>query len=106
MFEHDQQMDQLRLLKDDMEKRESEYAHLTREEQMLSAELESLNERKKNMQLINDQVGGWLKRVGAKMQDQLNGMQMPGLNEKSTVEVLRDLTDLAKSQLATIKQRQ
>ena len=69
-------------------------------------ELECLNERKKNMQLINDQVGGWLKRVGAKMQDQLNGMQMPGLNEKSTVEVLRDLTDLAKSQLATIKQRQ
>ena len=80
-----------------MEKQESEFAHLTREEQMLTAELESLSERKKNMQLINDQVGGWLKRVGAKLQDQLNGMEMPGLAEKSTVEVLRNLSELAKT---------
>ena len=34
---------------DDTEKQETEYAHLTVEEQQLGAELESLTERRKNM---------------------------------------------------------
>ena len=44
------------------------------EEQQLQTELESIKERRKNMQLINDQVGGWTKRVAGKMQEQLGGM--------------------------------
>ena len=57
-----------------MEKQESQYAHLQIEEQQLQTELESIKERRKNMQLINDQVGGWTKRVAGKMQEQLGGM--------------------------------
>ena len=37
-----------------MEARETEFANTQREKQYLEAELESLNERKKNMRLIND----------------------------------------------------
>jgi len=55
------------------------------------------------MKIINDQIGGWLRRVGTKISDQVNGMQAPGMHEKSTVEVLRDISFLAKTQLSTIK---
>ena len=64
-------------------------------------------ERRKNMQLINDQVGGWLKRVGAKIADQVNpnGM-LPPSADKTTVEVLSDIVNLAQTQLSAIKQKQ
>lgn len=71
---YDAQMRALIATDDDMEAMENEYATLQTEEQQLQPELESLNTRKKNMALINDQVGGWTKRVIAKMQDQLGGM--------------------------------
>jgi hypothetical protein len=34
---------------------------------VLQVELDKVNERKKNIQLINDQVGGWTRRVGEKL---------------------------------------
>ena len=40
------------------------------------------------MQLINDQVGGWTKRVSAKMQEQLQGMTIQ-TDDRNIVEVLR-----------------
>ena len=55
---YDAKMRVLMATKDDMEAMENEYATLQTEEQQLQPELESLNVRKKNMQLINDQVGG------------------------------------------------
>lgn len=54
---------------DAAEEQESKYANLQAESQHLKDELESLQERKQNMQLINDQVGGWTRRVTAKMQE-------------------------------------
>lgn len=50
----DIQMRQLLATEDDMEAQESKFATLQTEQQQLTAELESLSERKKNMQLIND----------------------------------------------------
>ena len=46
---YDLQMRQLMQTEDDTEAQESKYAHLQAEEQHLIAELECLNERKKNM---------------------------------------------------------
>ena len=60
--------------KDETEAQESKYAHLQKESEQLLQELESLKHRKKNINLINDQVGGWTQRVIAKMQEQLHGM--------------------------------
>ena len=94
----------LMAMKDETEERETEYAHLSHEEQNLTAELESLNDRRKNMQLINDQVSGWLKRVSAKMQDQLHGMRI-NTEDRSVVEVLREIAGLAKQSLSQIKQK-
>ena len=56
------------------------------------------------MQLINDQVGGWTRRVTAKMQEQLGGMtiQMEG---KSIAQVFREIAGLARGQLAQIRQQ-
>lgn len=51
------------------------------------------------MQLINDQVSGWLKRVSAKMQDQLQGMRI-NTEDRSVVEVLREIGTLAKQSLS------
>ena len=67
-------MRELENTKDDQEAKESEYARLQRETQQLGAELESITERKRSMQLINDQVGGWCHRVVMKMHDQINGI--------------------------------
>lgn len=46
-FEH--QMQVLMTTEDDMEKKEGEYANLLAEEQHLACELETLNDRTKNM---------------------------------------------------------
>ena len=51
-YEH--QMQVLLATEDDTEKRESDFANLQSEQQQLEGELDSLNTRKKNMQLIND----------------------------------------------------
>ena len=89
---------------DVMEARESQYATLVTEMQQLQPELESLNERKKNMQLINDQVGGWTQRVIAKMREQLGGMTIQ-TEDRSMVQVFREIAGLAKTQLSSIKQK-
>ena len=47
-------MQQLLSSTDDQEKKESDFANLQAEQQNLESELDQLNERKKNMQLIND----------------------------------------------------
>ena len=49
-----------------------------------------MNDRRKNMQLINDQVGGWTKRVASKMQEQLQGMTIQ-TEDRSIVQVLREI---------------
>ena len=51
---YQQKMQLLMNTKDDMEARESKFAKIQSEQQVLTAELESLQDRKKNMQLIND----------------------------------------------------
>ena len=48
---------------------EAEFARLTKELDELSAEMDSIKERKKKMQLIGDQVGGWTARVAQKLTD-------------------------------------
>ena len=68
-------------------------------------ELECLNERKKNMQLINDQVGGWTQRVCGKLSEQLQGVTIDTA-ERSVAEIMREIATLAKGQLQNIKQRQ
>lgn len=51
---YENQMKELMGSTDDMEGQESKYANLSAESQQLQVELESLAERKQNMQLIND----------------------------------------------------
>jgi hypothetical protein len=50
---------------------EQDYKRLSDELYQLKLHLEQLQMRKKNIQIINDQVGGWSKRVGKKLADQL-----------------------------------
>ena len=40
--------------------------------------MDKVNERKKNIQLINDQVGGWTRRVGEKLTEQVDPAHRPG----------------------------
>ena len=102
---YDLQMRILMQTEDDTEAQESKYAHLQAEEQHLITELECLNERKKNMQLINDQVGGWTQRVCGKLSEQLQGVTIDTA-ERSVAEIMREIATLAKGQLQNIKQRQ
>lgn len=104
-MQHDAQMKALLALNDEAEARGTQYAQLTCEEQHLQSELEELVDRKKKMQLVNDQVGGWLKHVAGKMYEQVNGMRLPA-DERSNIETLREISGLAKIQLAQIKQKQ
>jgi len=46
---------------------EADFLKLSHEIALLEADLDKVNERKKNIQLINDQVGGWTRRVGEKL---------------------------------------
>lgn len=45
------------------------FAKYTRELEELGAEMDSINSRKKKMQLVSDQVGGWTARVAGKMSE-------------------------------------
>lgn len=47
------------------------YEKLQLEIETLQSTVENLHQRKKNIQIINDQVGGWINRVGKKLADQL-----------------------------------
>ena len=50
-----------------MEKQENEYALGLRVVQQLEGEEESINQRKKNIMLVNNQVNGWMGRVASKL---------------------------------------
>ena len=54
--------------------RERNFAIGTKIVQQLEAEEQSLNNRKKNMMLITNQLNGWMTRVAAKMADQQNDL--------------------------------
>ena len=56
---------------------EAEFAKLTKELDELNEMMESIKDRKKKMQLIGDQVGGWTTRVATKMSEQLSETGMP-----------------------------
>jgi hypothetical protein len=51
---------------------ETDYKRLSVELEQLHAHLDQLKSRKKNIQLITDQVGGWSTRVSKKLADQLD----------------------------------
>jgi hypothetical protein len=51
---------------------EADFLKLSHEIAMLEADLDKVNERKKNIQLINDQIGGWTRRVGEKLTEQVD----------------------------------
>lgn len=51
---------------------EADFLKLSHEIALLEADLDKVNERKKNIQLINDQVGGWTRRVGEKLTEQVD----------------------------------
>lgn len=106
MEAYDNQMRALENTADDQEAKEAEYARLQREMQTLGSELESIQERKRNMQLINDQIGGWTRRVAAKMHEQINGLPQAFAEDKPIVQIFRVIEQLSLAQLADIKQRQ
>jgi predicted nucleotide-binding protein len=56
---------------------ESDFLKLSHEIAILEAELDKVNDRKKNIQLINDQVGGWTNRVGEKLTEQVDEALRP-----------------------------
>lgn len=86
---------------------EAEFARLTKELDELSAEMESIKDRKKKMQLIGDQVGGWTTRVANKMSEQLSETGMPIQTEdKSFVEVYQQINELVVDQLEIIRHEQ
>ena len=43
--------------------------------QELETEDESLNERKKNIMLVNNQISGWMQRVATKMAEMNNDLE-------------------------------
>ena len=61
---------------------ESDYKRLSEELDHLRAHVDQLHSRKKNVQLINDQVGGWTSRVSKKLADLLDDHTLD--NNKST----------------------
>ena len=58
-----------------MEQQEHEYAIGVRVVQELETEDESLNERKKNIMLVNNQISGWMQRVATKMAEMNNDLE-------------------------------
>lgn len=50
-----------------------EIVSLHNEIEYLEKELETLNDRKKKIHLVSDQVGGWANRVVSKLNNQLLG---------------------------------
>ena len=48
---------------------EADFLKLSHDIAFLEADLDKVNNRKKNISLINDQVGGWTRRVGEKLNE-------------------------------------
>lgn len=56
---------------------EADFLKLSHDIAFLEADLEKVNNRKKNISLINDQVGGWTRRVGEKLTEQVEEALKP-----------------------------
>ena len=93
--------------KDAAQNEEAEFAKLTRELDELNEMMEGLKERKKKIQLISDQIGGWTSRVATKMSEQLSETGMPIKTEdKSFVEIYKNINELVVDQLEIIRHEQ
>ena len=88
-----------------MEKQEHEYALGLRVVQQLEVEDESINARKKNIMLINNQINGWMGRVATKLaelSDDFEGAQK--IEGNSMVDQFRYIADKVSGYLKQIKQ--
>lgn len=93
--------------KDNQGNEEAQFAKLTSEIETLTDELALINSRKKKIQLINDQVGGWTKRVAAKLTEQLSDSSIPIKQENRTfVEIYKQINDMVVDQLEVIRHDQ
>ena len=70
---------------------DADFARLTKELEELGAEMDSIKNRKKKIQLIGDQVGGWTARVAIKMSEQLTDGTGEPINceDKSFVDIYK-----------------
>ena len=101
------QMQSIQESKDNQGNEEAQFAKLTSEIETLTDELALINSRKKKIQLINDQVGGWTKRVAAKLTEQLSDSSIPIKQENRTfVEIYRQINDMVVDQLEVIRHDQ
>lgn len=83
------------------------FARLTKELEELGAEMDSIKSRKKKMQLVSDQVGGWTERVASKMSEQLSETGEPIRTEgKTFVEIYKNINELVVDQLEVIRHEQ
>ena len=86
---------------------DADFARLTKELEELGAEMDSINHRKKKIQLISDQVGGWTSRVAIKMSEQLTETGEPIRTDgKTFVEIYKEINELVKDQLEIIRHEQ
>ena len=101
------QMSRIEESKDGAQNEEAEFAKLTRELDELNEMMEGIKERKKKIQLISDQVGGWTQRVATKMSEQLSETGIPIKTEdKSFVEIYKNINELVVDQLEIIRHDQ
>ena len=57
--------------------------------------MEGIKERKKKIQLISDQVGGWTQRVATKMSEQLSDTGIPlNTDNKTFIEIYKNINEL------------
>lgn len=61
---------------------DQEILGLLDDNELLEKELENLNNRKKKINLVSDQVGGWANRVVSKLNSQLLGTEAPQMAKK------------------------
>lgn len=67
---------------------------LTNEIEFLEKELETINDRKKKIHLVSDQVGGWSNRVVSKLNSQLLGTDNPVSKKQTLISLFGNITDI------------
>jgi len=70
----------------------------------LNAHLDQLKLRKKNIQLINDQVGGWSRRVGKKLSEQLDDHTLDNKNV-NMIANFRNIAAMVTQQLKELNEQ-
>lgn len=86
---------------------EMQYKRLSEELDRLRSELDYLKNRKKNIQIINDQVGGWCNRVGKKLFDQLQDHTLDNTKGgQSMIRQFKNISIVVHDQLSQICQQQ